>query len=154
EGHRDAHRRFAMKRTRLLLGAVLLAAACLVWSGAGSAAPVAKPGTGKLTAKELAMMEKVAKDHLAMLKGDSARLTRVVDGPLEKALPGHAFFLVMFRQYPVAVLPPPGLKSSNVFAVSREGKVMVLTDIKEQEKFFRTTLAAAKTDDQLKDAAR
>jgi hypothetical protein len=75
------------------------------------------------------------------------------DESLEKALPEHVFFHVLFRQYPVGRRPPEGLKASNVFAVDKEGKVKVLTDTKELEEVFKADVSA-KTEDQLKDAAR
>ncbi len=128
-----------------LLGSALLA-------GAVAAAP--RPEQKKLTPEEVAKAEKAAREQLVKLKGDAAMVQHIQDGPLERALPRWAFFAVLFRQYPVARLAPPGLKSSNVFAVDPDGKVQVLTDVRELEKFFKTNLPPAKADDQIKDAAR
>jgi hypothetical protein len=128
-----------------LLGATLLA-------GAVAAAP--RPEQKKLTPEEVAKAEKAAREQLAKLKGDAGMLQHIQDEPLERALPRWAFFSVLFRQYPVARLAPPGLKSSNVFAVDPDGKVLVLTEAGELEKFFKANLPPAKADDQFKDAAR
>jgi hypothetical protein len=128
-----------------LFGTTLLAAAV-------TAAPV--PEQKKLTPEEVAKAEKAAREQLAKLKGDAGMLQHIQDEPLERALPRWAFFSVLFRQYPVARLAPPGLKSSNVFAADPDGKVLVLTEVGELEKFFKANLPPAKTADQLKDAAR
>jgi hypothetical protein len=122
------------------------------------AAPAAtqdpEPVPAKLTRDQLVSAEKAAKGHLDKLKGTSGRLQRIEDAPLSRALPGHAFFHALFRRYPVAILPPAGLKSSNVFAVDKDGKVTVLTAAKELEAFFKKHAPAAGTDAALKDAAR
>ncbi len=119
-----------------LLGSALLA-------GAARAAP-----------EDVAKAEKAAREHLAKLKGDAGMLQHIPDEPLGRALPRWAFFSVLFPQYPVARLAPPGLKSSSVFAVDPDGKVVVLTDVGELEKFFKANLPPAKSDDELKEAAR
>ncbi len=127
----------------------LLSAAAL--AGLLSAAPAPEQ---KLTPEEIARAEKAARAKLHDLKGDAGMVQHIADGPLERALPRWAFFSVLFRQYPVARLTPPGLKASTVFAVGPDGKVQVLSDAKELERFFKAHLPAARTDDQIKDAAR
>jgi len=117
-----------------------------------TAAP--RPGQQPLTPEEIAKAEETAREQLAKLKGDAGTLQHIQDEPLGRALPRWAFFSVLFRQYPVARPAPPGLKPSNVFAAGPGGQVLVLTDAGELEKFFKAHLPAAKTDDQLKDAAR
>jgi hypothetical protein len=136
-------------RTRTFVHALLSAAllGCAV-----TAAPL--PEQPKLTPEEIAKAEKAAKEELAKLKGDAGMVQYIEDEPLGRALPRWAFFAVLFRQYPVARLAPPGLKSSNVFAVDPVGKVLVLTDARGLEKLFKAHLPPATTDDQLKDAAR
>jgi hypothetical protein len=136
-------------RTRTLVAALLSA---LLLAPAVTAAPVPEPK--KLTPEEVAKAEKAAREHLAKLKGDAGMVQYIDDEPLGRALPRSAFFAVLFRQYPVARLAPPGLKSSNVFAVDPDGKVQVLTDAGELEKLFKANLPPVTTDDQLKDAAR
>jgi hypothetical protein len=136
-------------RTRTFIHALLSA---VVLGCAVTAAPV--PEQKKLTPGEVAKAEKAAREQLAKLKGDAGMLQHIQDEPLGRALPRWAFFSVLFRQYPVARLAPPGLKSSNVFAVGPDGEVLVLTDAGELEKFFKAHLPPVKTDDELKDAAR
>ena len=103
-------------RTRTFVHALLSAAllGCAV-----TAAPV--PEQKKLTPEEIAKAEKAAKERLSRLKGDAGMLQLIQDEPLGRALPRWAFFSVLFRQYPVARPAPPGLKPSNVFAVSPGG---------------------------------
>jgi hypothetical protein len=113
-----------------------------------------EPVPDKLTKEQLAKAEKAARAHLDKLKGSRGRLQRIDDPVLERALPGHAFFHVLFRLYPVAIRPPAGLKSSNVFAVDRADKVTVLITPRGLEAFFKTNAPAAASDAQAKDAAR
>src|SRR5262249_48859471 len=61
--------------------------------------------------------------------------------------PDHEFFAVRFRIYPVARVLPEGMKPSNIFAVSKAGKVQHLKDEKTLEGFFRTDGPAAKSND-------
>lgn len=136
-------------RTKTFIHA-LLSAALLV--AAGTAAPL--PEQQQLTPEEIAKAEGAAREQLAKLKGDAGTVQHIQDEPLGRALPRWAFFSVLFRQYPVARPAPPGLKPSNVFAVSPGGKALVLTDAGELEKLFKAHLPAAKADGQLKDAAR
>src|SRR5262249_26871755 len=71
-----------------------------------------------------------------------------IDAPaLAKSFPGHQFFALRFRVYPVARVMPEGMKPSNVFAVSNDGKVEHLQDAKALETFFRSNGAPAKTEE-------
>jgi hypothetical protein len=144
-----------MRSTHTTLRAALLGAALLA-AGALTAAPGPAPGPAKakLTADEWAKAEKAVKARLEELKARFHQVTPVKDASLEKALPDYAFFAVLFRQYPIPVGTPAGLKASNVFAWGRDGKLQVFTDSAQLEKFFKEKLAAATTDDQLKDDAR
>ena len=135
-----------------IVGAIVLFGAWLLpFRDAATAAPV--PETGKPSAEGIATAEKAAKEQLDKLKGGYGTVKHVKDEPLERALPSDIFFSVLFRQYPVGRVPPEGLKTSNLFAVDKEGKVKVVTDVKGLEEFFKAHVTA-KTDDQLKDAAR
>ncbi len=134
-----------MKRKMGLAGAVLLG-----WAAAAAAAPA--PERKPPTAEEVARAVKVVQED-EKLKGRGAIITAIEDPAVGKVLPEHVFVAVMFRQYPVGRVPPEGLKASNVFAVDRDGKVTVLTDAGELEKFFRANLAPAREDDQLKEDA-
>jgi hypothetical protein len=59
---------------------------------------------------------------------------------LAHAFPGHRFFALVFRQYPVARIAPQPLGSQNLFVVDKDGKVRHLKDAKALEKFFRARL--------------
>ncbi len=62
-----------------------------------------------------------------------------IDSPdLKKAFPGFTFFAVRFRQYPVAIAPPPGMKSANVFAVGSNNEFLFIDDPQVLERFFVT----------------
>jgi hypothetical protein len=130
-----------------------LAFALLGWAGAvAPAGPT--PREGKLTADQVARAEKVARKKLEELKGSYGSVQFIRDASLEKVFPRHAFFFVLFRQYPVGRVPPAGLKVSNVFTVGADGKVQVLTDPRQLEKFFRAQLPAGTGDAQLKEETR
>jgi hypothetical protein len=130
---------------------VLAGAALLGWATLAAAAPA--PGKKPPTAEEIKQAVKVVQGD-EKLTARGAAIGPIEDPAVGKALPEYVFVSVLFRQYPVGRVPPEGLKASNVFAVDRDGKVTVLTDAKELEKFFRANLAPAKEDDPLKDAAR
>ncbi len=57
---------------------------------------------------------------------------------VKKTFPAHVVVLARFRQFPVARIMPEGLQSSNIFAVTKDGKIEHLRDAKTLEKFFRT----------------
>jgi hypothetical protein len=119
----------------LLLGAVLPAAA---------APPIAA---------EVAKAQKIVEGD-ERLK-DNVAIIQALDEPgVRKSLPDHVCVAVVIRQFPVARDVPEGLSATNVFAVDHDGKVTVLKDGKELEKFFKAQLRASKGDDELKDAAR
>jgi hypothetical protein len=107
----------------------------------------------KPSADDLKKAEQQVKDRLKEFKGPDAEVKSVSDDPIGKALPGQQFFSVRYRLYPLAVRPPEGLKSSNVFAVTPKGEVKVLTDAKGLEEYFRDHLGAAKDEDAAKGAA-
>jgi hypothetical protein len=96
--------------------------------------------------------EKVA-EKLKEFKGPTVKPVAVTDDSLTKELPGHFFFAVLYRQFPVGRRPPDGLKVSNVFAVTPKGDVKVLTDAKGLEEYFRTALGETKDDSAAKVAA-
>ncbi len=116
--------------------------------------PDAEPAPKKLTAAEKAAAEKAAKAHLEKLKGGFGHLAALGDEATTRALPGHALFTVLFRQFPIGRIPPEGLKVSNVFAVDARAKVTVITSAKELEKFLSANMPAASSEAARKDAAR
>jgi hypothetical protein len=62
---------------------------------------------------------------------------------IAKSFPDVSFFAVRFRQYPVAILPPAGFKSTNLFAVGKMGDLQYIDDAKALEKFFVKNKATA-----------
>ena len=136
----------------LMVGVIVVAAVlALSFGNDANAAPI--PEKGKPSADDIAKAEKAAKEQLDKLKGGYGVVKHIKDEPLERTLPDYLCFSVLFRQYPVGRVPPEGLKTSNVFAVDKDGKVKVLTDVKELEAFFKANVTA-KGEDQWKDAAR
>jgi hypothetical protein len=136
-----------MRSRRRIVGAALLGAALLMSAGGGST-PAAdpKPDTAKA--------EKAVKAELKKLKGDYAQVTLIKYAPLRRALPGHVFFGVLYKQFPAGRMPPRGLKPSNVFAYGPEGKVHVFTEPRKVIQFLKDRLVAGTDDDRVKDAAR
>lgn len=76
---------------------------------------------------------------------------RITDDQMAMLFPAYLFYLVRFRQYPVARSLPEPLTANNIFVVSRDGIVRHLTDVNGLETFFKNNLprvnqrAAAKT---------
>lgn len=67
-------------------------------------------------------------------------LVSINDEPLSHSFPQHSIFGLIFRQYPVARVPPEPFGSQNLFAVSKDRKVRHVKDIKGLEEFFHSTL--------------
>jgi hypothetical protein len=59
-----------------------------------------------------------------------------------RTFPEYRFFIVGFRQWPVAQVAPEPLKTRNLFVVTKDGKVQHLTDRMGLEEFFRNGLGA------------
>jgi hypothetical protein len=78
----------------------------------------------------------------------------VSEEAVSRALPSYRFVTVNFPLYPVARVPPQPLKSANVYAVSKEDKLQLLTDAKELEKFCMSAFAPVKDEKSAKDAIR
>ncbi|HXU08025.1 MAG TPA: hypothetical protein VN743_03435 [Blastocatellia bacterium] len=66
------------------------------------------------------------------------------DVSVRKALPTKLFYVLQYRQYPVAQALPEPLTYNNLFAVEADGKVEILADIKALETLFRSSLAPVK----------
>lgn len=92
---------------------------------------------------------------LATLGGaERGQVTRIVDDALAHVFLGDLFYVLRFRQYPVALAPPAPLTSNNLFIVKPNGSVEHLSDAGALEAFFRTALRPVTTDAQAQDAAR
>jgi hypothetical protein len=109
----------------------------------------------KAMKEEVQKAEKALREKYAPLSQSNAPpLTHLEDAALRRSFPDALFFSVIYRQYPVAKLAPEGMKSQNVFLVTKDGKVEHLTSAKELEKYFRTNLDKVTSEDTAKDATR
>jgi hypothetical protein len=119
-----------------------------------TATPIAAaPPKDKPSADDVKKAEKLVGDRLGELKAEGGKVDRITDDAVDRAFPGYLFFSVLFRQYPVGRAVPEPLKPSSLFAVSPEGKLKLLTDIKELETYFKEALEPVKTDKAAQDAA-
>lgn len=69
---------------------------------------------------------------------DAGEVIPQVAASVKKTFQAHVIVLARFRQFPVARIMPEGLQSSNIFAVTKDGKIEHLKNVKTLEKFFRT----------------
>jgi hypothetical protein len=76
-----------------------------------------------------------ARQYLDGLGATGYTLTRIHSHDLKAVMPGIAFFELVFRQYPVVVEPPEGLKPSDLVVVLGD-KVIALTSPEELKTFF------------------
>jgi hypothetical protein len=98
--------------------------------------------------------EKAIKEYLEKAKATGGNSKKIDDKTVAKVLPSHHFYHLLFRQYPVGMLPPQGLKESNVIAIGPDGKAQALTSVEEMEKFFRANARGLTTDDKAKQAGQ
>jgi hypothetical protein len=131
-----------------------LAVVCgLAWVGVAAAAPI--PEKKKLTEEERAKVEKAVKDYLQQMMAASGALQPLQDERLERVFPRHAFYTLLFRQYPVGRPAPKGFAVSNVLVADADGKVQVFTTAsKDLLAFFNAAMRPSQTDDQVKDIGR
>jgi len=127
----------------------MFTASCLVvlmlYAGTAPAAQKAQPGGASKEAVEGA--KKQLMEHLGN-KAKNAEPVAHIDAPaLSKSFPGYEFFALRFRLYPVARMIPKGMEASNVFAVSKDGKIEHLKDAKVLEKFFHEHATAARNEE-------
>jgi hypothetical protein len=94
------------------------------------AMPLAQGGDAKT------LVEKQVKEW----KGDGATMRIIDEKYLSDVFQKHTFVAVHFPLWPVARVAPEPMKSQNLFAVSKEGKVTHLADEKKLEEFFKSTL--------------
>lgn len=98
--------------------------------------PVKKGAEDESLTKAKALVEKQVQDW----KGNGFRIQGIEDKVVREMFPKHVFVAVHFPLWPVARLAPAPMKSQNLFAVAKEGKVTHLPDSKALEEFFKTTL--------------
>jgi hypothetical protein len=83
---------------------------------------------------------------LAEFKGaERGQLIAIADENFTRAFPGYMFYVLRFRQYPVAQAPPQPLKSNNLFVVKLDESVDYIGDDETLKAFFRASLAPVKT---------
>ena len=95
--------------------------------------------------------EQLVIQYLQDQGAQSYTIIPVTDDYVIDTFPDIALFGVFFRQYPVAVRPPAGLASSNVFYV-QNGKVSYLTQPSDLMDFFFNELGPVQTDKAIRDA--
>jgi hypothetical protein len=100
----------------------------------------------------IAKAETALKEHLEKAKATGGQIVHLQTAALTKDFPQDIFFALRFRLFPVARVLPKGMKASNIFVVSKEGKVKHLHDAKELEKYFQKHLPAIKKQEQAQDA--
>jgi len=76
------------------------------------------------------------------------------DDNLTKLFPDYTFHSLVFRMYPVAMMPPEPYKQHNIFAIDRKGSVEDLTSKEELEGWFRKHLGAVKDEATAKTVVR
>lgn len=76
----------------------------------------------------------------------------LADARLAKDVPAVLFYLVRFRQYPVARLVPEPLAANNIFAVAKDG-VRLVTDVQGLQEIFRGALPPVRDAAAAKEAA-
>ncbi len=76
---------------------------------------------------------------------ERGQIIPVKDETLTRALPGQSFYVLRFKQFPVAVLSPEPLKANNLFIVKPDGSVEHILDTEMLKNFFRAALSPIKT---------
>lgn len=89
-------------------------------------------------------------ERLRKSNAQHAHVVWINEPELAKLFPGQTFFGVRFRQFPVAIVPPEGFKSSNVFAVSDDA-VQRIRDHEDLEEFLKTKLRGEVNLERVKD---
>src|SRR5437899_4030451 len=99
-----------------ILRALAAAACAMSLSLTGTAAPVPEPAKRAIaTPEEIDKAKKTAQQDLDALQAKSGSLQYLNAESLGELFPNQLFFSVLFRRYPVASLPRPPLKASNVY---------------------------------------
>jgi hypothetical protein len=92
---------------------------------------------------------------LAEYKGsERGQIIPVKDESLNRQFPGYSFYMLRFRRYPVARVPPEPLGLNNLFVVKPDDSVDYIVDTKMLKTFFRTALAPVKTAAKARDAVK
>jgi hypothetical protein len=78
----------------------------------------------------------------------------VNDPSVNAVFPQEHFYVLRFRQYPVAIDPPEPLEANNLFVVKRDDSVERLHGAEDLERVFRAALPPVTAPAQAKDATR
>ncbi|MBY0456803.1 MAG: hypothetical protein K2V38_05665, partial [Gemmataceae bacterium] len=97
-------------------------------------------------ADEVSDAEAKVKEFLKEKKAEGVgRVTALTADGLKETFPDHVVFAHVIPQYPIARPAPEPLKHANVIAVSKkDGKPVLITDVKELEKFFQANARPVK----------
>lgn len=90
----------------------------------------------EVSAKAKGLVEK----QLIDLKAHSPKVRVIEEKYVREIFPNHTFVAVHFGIWPIATPTPEPLKSQNLYAVSKEGKLTHLPDSTKLEEFFRMSL--------------
>jgi hypothetical protein len=104
----------------------------------GVANEPAKKGPDEALAKAKAVVEKQVQEW----KGNGFKAEVIEEKVVREMFPAHVFVAVHFPLWPVARPAPAPMKSQNLFAVSKDGKLTHLSDSMKLEEFFKSTLGA------------
>lgn len=137
---------------RRLLSTVVLSTLFLLCPGSASAAETTSADTASAGD---ARGHELRQQKLATLRGaERGQVMPVVEDVLARVFPGDLFYVLRFRQYPVALARPDPLTSNNLFVVRPNGTVEHLPDLGALEVLFRAALPPITADAQAQDAAR
>jgi hypothetical protein len=92
---------------------------------------------------------------LSEYKGaERGQINSVRDESLTHEFPGYSFYVLRFRQYPVAMAPPEPLRAKNLFVVKPDGSVEHIGNSDTLKNFFRASLAPVRSEDRARSTAR
>lgn len=92
---------------------------------------------------------------LAGIRGSEAgQVVAVDEDAVGRSFPSLSFFVLQFRQHPVAPAVSEGLRANNLLVVRPDGTVEALSDIGDLQALFRSGLAPVKTKDQAEIAVK
>ena len=90
--------------------------------------------------ESLARAKELVEKKLQDAKADGAKVEVIDEKYVREMFPNHVFVAVHFPLWPVARVPAEPMKSQNLFAVAKDGKLTHLADSKGLEEFFKSTL--------------
>jgi hypothetical protein len=85
---------------------------------------------------------------------ERGQIVLVEDESLARQFPGYSFYVLRFRRYPIARVPPEPLRPNNLFIVKADKSLDYIADTEMLKTFFHTVLAPVKTAAQARDAVK